>query len=304
VGILFWLLRKKLSLLLAGALAIGLTIVEPLALLYPFDHQLYLGYIGINTFHNPTILFLKPFAILQLYYAVQTFQKKDSDWKAILITFLVSAAAAFAKPNYIICLLPAMGIIALYHIFKRKIIDWKKLLIGIVLPSVAILIWQFLLTYGSSQEGGIILAPFEVMLVFLSAKFVQISPLINQDIYRVIYLPAKFLLSIVFPVVVTVVYCKEAFKDIRMKLGWIGFGMGVIYTYFFAESTRFSAGNFAWSGQITLFILFICCILFLAEKKLQGINRLSKWLIYISGFLHIIFGIIYYLVVLLTHRYY
>ena len=220
-----------------------------------------------------------------------------------MIAFLVSVAAILGKPSYIICLLPAMGIITLIHILKKKIIDWKLLLIGIVLPSAALLIWQFIVFSGPTQESGILWAPFKVMLAYVSQLFVSKAPIDVQNFYRILFLIAKLLLSIVFPVIVTGVYWKEIFKDIRMQLGWIGFGLGTIYTYLLAEKVNYTAGNLTWSSEITLFLLFACCILFLADKKLQTSNRLSKWLIIISGSLHIIFGIIYFLVFLKTGIY-
>jgi hypothetical protein len=199
-----------------------------------------------------------------------------------LLAALVSLASAFSKPSYAICLLPSLGILILINIWRKKPIDWKMILLGIGLPSVAILIWQFLFTYVSGEGSGIIFAPFLVMSNYSS------------------YLPIKFVLSIVFPLVVTAVYWKEAIKDIRIQIGWVGFGMGAIFTYLFAESGwRLTDGNFAWSGQITLFILFVCCILFLTEKNLPRINKISKWLIISSGSLHVIFGIIVYLITVL-----
>jgi hypothetical protein len=123
-----------------------------------------------------------------------------------------------------------LGIIALLHIRKKQIIDWKRLSIGIFLPSIAILLWQFFLTFGSFKESGLSFAPFSVMLGYASPPFAQISELIRQSIYKIIYLPSKFILSIVFPVVVIFVFWKDSFKDIKMQIGWIGFGMGAIYT--------------------------------------------------------------------------
>jgi len=284
VGILFRLLRKKLNHIQAGGVVISLTIVAPLAFLFLLDHRMYLGYIGINTFHNPTTLFLKPFAILQLYFSAEALQGKKSGWKAILLAVLASSGSALAKPNYLICLLPALGILALLQIWKKKSLDWKMLLVGIVLPSTAFLIWQFFFAYGGGAD--IIFSPFGVMSRYSS------------------YLPIKFFLSIAFPLVVTTVYWKDSIKDIRILLGWTGFGMGAIFTYFFAESGgRFGHGNFLWSGQIALFILFVCCVLFLSEKRLPEKNSLSRWLILSSGALHLIFGILYYFNVLFTLQY-
>ena len=286
VGILFWLFRKKLSSFLSGVLAIGLVVVTPLAFLYPLDQRLYLGYIGTTIYHNPTLILLKPFAILQLIISVEAIQGKNSGWKGILAAALVSSVAVFAKPSYVLCLLPGLGILTLLRIWQKKPIDWKRIIIGIILPSIAFLVWQFIFTYGSNEESTLILAPFSVMRSYSS------------------WLPIKFILSIVFPLVLTGVYWKEAIKDTRIQLGWLGFGIGVVLTYFFAESgVRLPHGNFTWSGIISLFILFVCCALFLVEKRLPAKKRVSRWLILASGALHLIFGVIYYLVVLFTRQY-
>ena len=288
VGILFWLFRKKLSPFLSGVFAISLVVAAPIALLYPFDRALYFGYIGNAIYHNPTIILLKPFALLQFVFSVQAIQGKNASWKAILITALVSSIAVFAKPNYVICLLPSLAIFTLWRILKKEPVDWKRIIIGIVLPSIAILIWQFTSNFGAAEEGGVIFAPFAAMYT-LSYK----------------YLLIKFILSIIFPLVVTLVYWKESIKDIRIQFGWIGFGFGAIFTYFFAESgQRFNHGNFTWSGIITLFILFVCCALFLSEKGFPSKNRLANWLIISAGTLHVVFGVIYYFVIYFTMSYY
>lgn len=275
-GVLFWMLRKKLSPLLAGSLAIGLLLVGPLAFFFPFD-GIWSGYIWSNVYHNPTILLLQPFAILQFYCAVDALYGSQTGWKGILFAFLVSGAAAYVKPNYILCLLPAVGLLALIRGVKKQAVDWKRLLIGIGLPSLALLVWQFVLTYSQNSDSSVILAPFVVMRN------------ISDNL-----LP-KFLMSMVFPLLVTILYWKDAVRDVRIQLGWSGFIVGALLTYFFAESgPRLVNGNFLWSGEIALLILFVSCILFLADKPLQSSKPYGKWLILTSGFLHVYFGIAYY----------
>jgi hypothetical protein len=283
VGILYCLLRKKLKPFSSGALSISVMIIAPVLLFIVQDNTLILGYISTTSWSSPTDFFVKPFAILQLYLSAEALLGKDSGWKRILFATLVSIIAVFAKPSYIICLLPSLGILALLSIWRKKSVDWKMLLLGIGLPSVAILVWQYVTYYGAGEGTSIIFAPFVVMSHY--------SP----------NLPLKFFLSIVFPLIITAVCWKEAIKDSRIQLGWIGFGMGAIYTYLFAESGwGLYSGNFVKCGEISLFILFVSCILFLSEKNLHGNNRISSGFIFSAGALHIIFGIYNYLFSLTT----
>lgn len=278
IVILYYFLRNKLSALLSGALSIGLLLVGPLAAFYPFDHLWYLGgYIWPNIYHNPTFLLLRPFAILQFYFAYEAIRGKKAAWPAIILAALVSLASAFAKPNYIICLLPALGIIALIRLLRKEAIDWKQLILGIGVPSVAILVWQYLLAFYTNSDSQIVFSPFSVMALY------------SQNL-----LP-KFFLSIVFPLIVTILYWKDAIKDPRIQLGWLSFAFGAICTYFIADAgILYPQGTFVFSGEITLFILFVSCIFFLAERKLPEKSTVSRFVILAAGFLHLLSGIFYY----------
>lgn len=275
---LFWLLRKKLSPLLSGALSLGLMVAAPVFLIDPFENIWYFvnGYIAPNVYHNPTILLLKPFAVLQFYYVIEAFKIEKTSWKTYILVIASSIIAVYTKPSFVICLLPALAIIALVCLLKRRTLDWKRLLFGIVLPSIVILTWQYFTTYGSESDS-IILAPIKVMKYYSSNLLM------------------KYILSIIFPLMVTIVYWKNAIKDKGVQLGWLLFGFGTVITYLFAETgQRAISGNFIWSGEITLFILFAAIVLFLADKNLPQTNPIKRWLVLFSGFLHVAFGLIYY----------
>lgn len=278
VVILYFFLRKNLSALLAGALSIGLLLIGPLAAFYPIDHLWYIGgYVWPNIYHNPTFLLLRPFAILQFYFAYEAMRGKKAAWPEIVLAALISLAAAFAKPNYIICLLPALGIIALIRLLRKEAVDWKQLILGIGIPSVAILIWQYLLAFYTNSQSQIVISPFSVMALY------------SQNLLL------KFLLSIVFPLIVTILYWKDAIRDPRIQLGWLSFVFGAICTYFIADAgILYPQGTFIFSGEITLFILFVCCIFFLAERKLPEKSTVSRFLVLTTGFLHLLSGIFYY----------
>ncbi len=278
--ILYTLIRKKLSPLLSGSLAIGLLIVAPIAAFYPFDHLWYVGgYIYPNVYHNPTILLLVPLAILQFYFATETIQGKKSTWIEIFITAIISFAAAFAKPNYAICILPALGGLAFIRLIRKDCVNWKRLFFGILVPTVIILVWQFSLSFSTSSESNsqIMFVPFSVMRSFSSNLLI------------------KFFLSITFPLLITIVYIKDLLNDVRLQLGWLGFIFGAFYTYFFAENgPLYRHGNFIFSGEISLLILFVGCVLFVVDKKFSSTNQVAKWIILSSGFLHLYFGVFFY----------
>jgi hypothetical protein len=284
VGLMYLILRKYCKPLLAGSLSNALMVIAPLMIFLPFDHLWYIGgYVWPNTYHNPTVLLLKPLAILQFWYSYRALEGRNFSWPVVLLMALGSLAAAFAKPSYIICLLPALFILVIIYWIKKKPMSLGAIAFGIVLPSVAILLWQYLLTYSSNSDSQIVFAPFAVM-----------------KLHSGNLLP-KFLLSIVFPVIVSVVYWKETFVNAKMLLGWLSFGIGSAYFYFLAEmGPLFTHGNFGWSAEITLFLLFAACVLLIAEKKLPPENSFRRWLILASGFMHVYFGVFYYFFVFFT----
>lgn len=137
---------------------------------------------------------------------------------------------------------------------------------------------QFLFAY-APDEPGIIFAPFAVMQYYSTN------------------LLAKFILSIFFPLAMTLVYYKKIFQDSSVIFSWLCFIIGAVFTYFLAEEgVRFIHGNFGWSGEITLFLLFVTIVIFwiknFYEKDQQ---KLANLLILAGTFIpHVIFGIIYY----------
>jgi len=278
-GILYWIFRKKCSPLLSGSLSLGLLLVAPIFIIEPLAKNTYFvdGYISPNVYHNPTILLLKPLAILQFIFSVHILQGVKKRKILILCLAFLSGFAVFSKPSFIICLLPSLAILVLFLIYKKTTINWVELMFGIVIPSVVILIWQYTLTFGANATSSVVFAPFVVM------KSVST------------HLLEKFLLSIVFPLVTTIACWKKAIKDQKVQLGWLCFIFGSFFVYLFNETAQHQiAANYYWSAEISLFILFVSCVWFLIENPDLLTNLIRKWLIFASGFLHIAFGLYFY----------
>jgi len=276
VLIIFFIIRKKSNFLFSSLVSLSLMIIQPIIIMAFIDQHISLGYIWINSYQNPTSYMLKPFALLQTYISIEALSGKQHQFKEIFLLAVSSIIAVFSKPSFAICLLPGLFILIIWNYFRKIKIDIKTLIFGVFIPSVFFLLWQYFSTYGLESDSHVIFAPFLVMSKFSS------------------YLFLKFFLSITFPFIVTVLSFKKSINDIRMQFGWIIFAVGVFLTYFFAETGwRLVAGNFTWSGQISLFILFFCCFLYIIEN--QHIYR-KKAIVYFTYALHLISGIYVYLI--------
>jgi len=262
-------------------LTLALLIVTPILLLVVLDAHVYLGYIGITTYHNPTIILLRPIALLHFGYVVHVFDNQPISKRTLALTAILTILSTLTKPSYTICLLPSLAILAAYKCVTKQRLGWKFLLVGIIVPSLVVLLWQYAFTYGSLGEQDVFFAPFDVMASWSG------------------YLLPKFMLSAMFPLCVLVFYFKEVIKDNRLVLAWIMFLCGAFYTYFLAESgSRGIHGNFWWSGQISLFILFWISTLFVVKKKIvaRGFHGVDLYLLAFVFSCHVISGILFYAV--------
>jgi hypothetical protein len=240
--------RASESVRYAGLFTGGLLLAAPIAVCAPADNHLYFGYIGINVYHNPTILLLKPLAIILYYIVCLSFSPQAKTNGALIgAGVLFTILAASAKPSYTICLIPATLVLALYYRSRKSQVAWTLLVLGILIPSGIILVGQYALTYSSAQVTGVISGDSHVIF----------APLMVMHIYSD-WLAPKFFLSIAYPLAVAICYWTRVVKEPPVLLAWLCFACGAAYTYLLAESgPRMDHGNFIWSGQITLFILFI-----------------------------------------------
>jgi hypothetical protein len=265
--------RPPRRIIIALAFTVILTLVAPVTLLTWSRQNLYLGYIGIESFHNPTIILLKPLTLWLFLFALRVFQTKTTVW-LVMLCAAIAALSAITKPNYAICLLPAL---ALYTLYRKQPIDWRLLIVGIVAPTVTVIAWQWFF-YRYQGIGGFEIAPFQVM-----------------SFYSPELLLPKFFLSILFPLCVLIFYFKTAIHDLPLRLSWLSFLFGIIYVYFFVETRAWQDGNFGWSGEITLLILFISTTLFLIRQYFADRRWTPKLIVCALALgLHFISGVIFY----------
>jgi hypothetical protein len=261
-------------------LALTLTIVGPVILLAPIDGHYYFGYIGLANYHNPTIHLLRPFALACFYLATRIYsQPRNPGWMVALSAGLM-IAATLVKPNYAMVILPGLALLTLWLMWKRRPLDWRMLVWGHSVPAVLALVFAAVLIYfvPDADKAGITLAPFAVEAGFSG------------------YLALKFLLSILFPLGAALLALRSIIRDDEMLLAWAAFFAGLLQNYLLAETgERFFHGNFRWSAQIALFILFAATVRFLARRVAAG--ELGTWqrrLLYALYLLHLAGGVAYY----------
>lgn len=270
--------------------AVSLTLVAPLMVFAFWDRLFYLGYIGVATYHNPTIRLLQPVALLSFLCAVRVFTPPPHSWKVVLSSALLVILSALIKPNFLVCLLPALGLMVVIRVIWKKPVAWRLLVAGFMLPGVLILSIQLLLTYylPGNDPSSILFDPLGVMSGYSG------------------YLLPKFFLSILFPLAVLIFNFRRVVRDNTMMLAWVGFLASVPQMYLLAESgDRFIQGNFLWGAQIMALILFVTSARFLwrekpAAEKFPGWERVVVLSIYAAHFLA---GIAYYVSLMILAGY-
>jgi len=262
--------------------AVSLTIVAPIALLAPWDGRYYFGYIGLANYHNPTIHLLRPLALASFILVLRAFEHPtNATWKVVLSAFLI-IVASLVKPNYSLSVLPAVFILAALYLWQKKKLDKRMLIGGLVIPGGLILAAQsvIVLFYSGANTEGIVIQPFAVEKAFSH------------------YLLAKFFLSILFPLIILLLNFRSSLKNPSLQLAWITFIAGASQMYFLAEEgNNFYYGNFAWSAEIALFLLFCSSLRFFLQKKYatKTLNLERDILPILIYLLHVVFGILYYL---------
>jgi hypothetical protein len=308
----FWLILLTIGITLSLALFMPINIFTP--------ENLYFGYFAPNVYHNPTIIIMKPFALLLFFLSLRLFgqEKPLSRWWIIPFA-LLSFLSMIAKPSFIIAFVPALGLLCCFFLLyrfrdtlslllnpmnilwgflgienskelpvlmRRSFINWPVLLGGIVLPSLLVLYIQTL-TWTSS--GGIGIEPFRVIFEW-TLHYEK-----NAD--QLLFF--KLIMSCAFPLLVYVLYLRHSYRNLGFNLAWLLFAVSVSYAYLFIDYSGIAAGDFGWSAQIAVFILHAVAAVFLLQVTLKECQKTSlDWLTLglclVVFSLHLISGIHWY----------
>ena len=249
-----------------------------------YNINIYLGQGSPNTWHSPTNMIVKPFAIL-IFFMVAYFldkiktNKKVSIKEYILLSFLF-VLSAFAKPSFYQGFIPALFLYIVFTLIYTRFKNIKQYFcLGLsIVPATGVIIFQmfsnFFIKEGGSNEG-IGIGWFLVPKLYAPSIIVSL------------------LLLLCFPLCFTLCY-KEYLKRLDIKLSWTYFIISYLeYGLLYEKGDRFSHGNFGWAYMLATFILFtITTGLFFKNydnKNIKDKILLAVWMLHgISGILYVL----------------
>ncbi|MCY1414614.1 hypothetical protein D9M71_300680 [compost metagenome] len=283
------ILKKHNSAKVSVFFSICLLLITPIQALYPVDKHLYFGYIGISVYHSPTMLLLKPLALIAFLYTLKTLNSTSKDDLPNALAYAsILFICGLSKPNFLIIILPAFFLSLALTQKLKSTLKTPYIYGAFLLPILTVLTLQFLHTYfyqKLSHEPGT-----ESHLVFL--------PFASMSHYSD-FLVAKLFLSIAFPLSVFLFFPKAFIREKALLLSSTCLLIGLAFTYFFAESGyRMFSGNFWWSAQIGLYLIFLFSLKFLLENTKNLTTNKTKKLKFaiclLLFFAHTACGIFYY----------
>ncbi len=234
-------------------LPMALLTLQPVLPLGPLEREpWFIGAFPANQYHNPTTLLSRPVALALFGFGIFAAFGPSRPWRSIAGCAALVLVSGLIKPSFLMAFLPAVGLIAIVN-WKRA--DWKLLALGLGIPTTLLLAGQFALRYRVQADDGvaIVYAPLLVLGLYGPTDLVTLG--------------TRLVASVLFPLVVTIVFLPQALRERGVVLSWLAFAVGISWGYLFAETGgKTSAGDFLWSGQLTAFLLFAVTAMFLLKQ--------------------------------------
>ena len=256
---------------------------------YSLDEFMYIGNYVPNVWHNSTVLFVFPFALLlfeQSYRQLTQYDAQRNNWILLFIFLNV-----FIKPSYFFVFVSVYPLLLiLKYKFKKEF--WQGILpVMIGLVFLGLEFWSIYLTKDpfSNEKSSVIFQPF-----YSSPLFPDLWPM-----------PYAFIFSLLFPLL----YAAFNFNTVRKsQLFWfssLSFIVSVFIYLFIAETgPRATHGNFYWQIVICTWIcFFVSLIALLRDFKQQGKTFKNSLLLSVYG-VQVVMGIIYFVRLCATGNYY
>ena len=243
------------------AVAFGMAIMSPITI---WANPYMLGYLNPIVYHNPTSIMVRLFVIPVTILAFRAFQYQpyrslNHRVYELLLSAVLVTLMMLAKPSFALALLPGCCLFAIWRCVRRKSVDWIRLIFGILLPAILMLGLLALITYVDFDDGSVIEIGW---LTFMKNYFPTWK------------IAAKFLLSIAFPIGVTLLYAKQACQNLFFGFAWTIFACAILVTYSLYETgPRMMHGNFLWTSYSAVFLLMFASTHFLLEQYIRELRN-------------------------------
>lgn len=282
---IYWVMLRQLKSKKAGyahLIAFVLCICSAVYLPW-YNDRIYVGQGSPVTWHNPTNMMVKPFAILAFMQIVWILERMKENEKVPRKAYFCLAgmllAGMFAKPSFIQGIIPGLGLYLLYCLFKSR---GKQFVPAFVLcccfiPAVLLMLVQYVVAFHVDEAGE-----------GLAFGWMYVSSAPNDYI--------SLLLTICFPLTYLVLFLDRARKSTALQLAWVYWGASWLESaVLYERGERMFDGNFDWAALVAETILFLVTAMELfsdtagRKKKLQ-----PREIAALTAFgLHFISGCIY-----------
>ena len=248
---------------IAALWSLALQVAGPITLATIWANNFFWGYIyPASTFHNPTIVLLKPFALLSFALTLRALERSMTGrpgWQLVLGLSAAGILSALAKPNWLLCFLPGVVLTVLFDSrLQGRRAAWF-VAGAAVLSGLCVLAWQYAFLYDQSGADRIVFTPEKWI-----SQYGWLAPL-------------KLMLSIAFPVSVLALFWSDLRKSLLLRLAWATFGASLLIAYGFSETgSRAGDDNLGWSAQIALFVLFVASAIAMVGAIRQPATP-AKW---------------------------
>ncbi|MFN5367009.1 MAG: hypothetical protein ACK5C8_00500 [Roseiflexaceae bacterium] len=275
----------------------------PIAVLYAVDGHLYTGYFATNVFHNPTVLMVKPLALLHVLMLISFFTHAPHDddrvWWGVL--WGITLLGVLAKPSYAIAMIPAHGLVVGWRLWQRHP-WWRRDIATLIISASAFaipLIIQFVMLYyaGSRSIGIKSLSDITASACMASTQPFWSCVIVLYGTAIIKGIASAAILLIIWRVVPRIT------QHIDIQLLGIASMIGIVYAYVMREgvgsggvSEMDNYGNFGWSIQI---ILFLCMAVAIPHvgKQLRQAAATPTWsyaVLYGVAGAHLVSGLVWY----------
>jgi hypothetical protein len=255
----------------------------------PTSKHWYLGQIPPNVWHNATVIFLMPFALLLF---IVSYKQLLIPVKAnIIIITLLCILNLLVKPSFFFSFSLAYPLMLLlrFGVTKNLQRNLIPVLIGFILLAV-MYYWIYIMNFGSFsiEKSGTAIRPFYVWAHYSSNIFASLG------------------LSLVFPITYFGLYWKDLFKELMVQYSVALYLNGILIFSLFSETgPREFDGNFFWQTVVCSYILFLVLSTLLIKKvSAEGINNWKNTVILIAFLTQVVSGILYIGKILITKAYF
>ena len=237
----------------------------------PLLGKLYLPQGTPTPWHNPTLLFSRPFAIVSFFSFYNLLINKNNKIPKIeMFIFSVSTIlSCYAKPSFVFVFISTAGIIVLINILadKFKCFKWAVNILLLVTPTLILLLYQYTLSFSNNLT-----------------MIIRFGSFLRLDLISVII---ASLAVLAFPIIHLLTNYKKIKYKVLLIMGYSTFLMGWMQQYFL-DVKEFSYGDFSWGYFISIFLLYLVTLIDLKGHSVK--TNILTYAIYIIQFF---FGVIY-----------